>query len=174
MQLSWSHVVLNVRDSAKILDFYTQTLGFSISERGPIVENGPEIVFLSQDADEHHQLAVVDSRTDKDPSNALNHLAFRVASFDQVKALKDKLDATNTKYRPLSHGNTLSLYFADPEGNGLEVFWDTPWHVSQPDGEIWDTALNEEQALTWVESTFKQRPVFVKRADADSAFVNRP
>ena len=32
----------------------------------------------------------------------------------------------------MSHGNTLSIYFNDPEGNGLEVFWDTPWHVAQP------------------------------------------
>ncbi|NKB98811.1 MAG: glyoxalase [Pseudomonadales bacterium] len=174
MQLSWSHVVLNVRDTEKILDFYTETLGFSVSERGPLAENGPEIVFLSQDADEHHQLAVVNTRKDEDPSNSLNHLAFRVGSFDEVKTVKEKLEAADTKYRPLSHGNTLSLYFADPEGNGLEVFWDTPWHVSQPEGAIWDANLDEEQALAWVEETFKQRPVFVKREDADSEFVNRP
>lgn len=33
---------------------------------------------------------------------------------------------------PISHGNAWSLYFTDPEGNGLEVFVDSPFHVPQP------------------------------------------
>jgi catechol-2,3-dioxygenase len=75
---------------------------------------------------------------------------------------------------PLSHGNTLSLYFSDPEGNGLEVFWDTPWHVSQPEAILWDTSLNEKQALAWVEKTFSNRPDFSKREDANRDWINRP
>jgi len=174
MKLSWSHAVLNVRDADKILDFYTGTLGFTISDRGPIAENGPDIIFMSQDSDEHHQLAVVTSRKDEDPSNSLNHMAFRVQSFDDVKTIKGKLEAARVKFMPISHGNTLSLYFADPEGNVLEVFWDTPWHVSQPDGIVWDANLDQEQALAWVEETFNDKSVFVRREDADGEFVNRP
>ncbi len=175
MQLKWSHTVLNVRDADKILAFYTGTMGFTISDRGNIAgDDGPEIIFMSQSKDEHHQLAVVTARKDEGPSNSLNHMAFRVDSFDDVKALKTKLDDTGVKYMPLSHGNTLSLYFGDPEGNGLEVFWDTPWHVSQPAGIPWDTDMDEQQALSWVEETFKDQPVFAKREDADGEFVNRP
>jgi catechol 2,3-dioxygenase len=173
-KLQWSHAVLNVKDEQKILDFYTDTLGFTVSDRGPLADNGPEIIFMSQDPDEHHQIAVVTSRQDDEPANSLNHLAFRVASFGDVKTVKEKLESANVKFLPLSHGNTLSLYFADPEGNGLEVFWDTPWHVSQPEGVVWDTSLNQEQALAWVEKTFNSRPVFVKREDADGDFINRP
>ena len=33
---------------------------------------------------------------------------------------------------PVSHGNAWSLYFTDPEGNGLECFVDSPFHVAQP------------------------------------------
>lgn len=174
MKLSWSHAVLNVRDEKKILDFYTGTLGFNVSDRGPIVENGPNIVFMSQNKDEHHQLAIVTSRKDEDPSNSLNHLAFRVESFDDVKALNAKLESAGVDILPLSHGNTLSLYFNDPEGNGLEVFWDTPWHVAQPDGILWDTSLNQEQALAWVEETFSNKPAFGKREDATGEWINRP
>jgi catechol 2,3-dioxygenase len=174
MKLSWSHAVLNVKDEKKILDFYTGTLGFAVSDRGPIVENGPNIIFMSQNPDEHHQLAVVTSRKDDDPSNSLNHLAFRVESFDDVKTLKDKLKSTGVDILPLSHGNTLSLYFNDPEGNGLEVFWDTPYHAAQPDGIVWDTDLDQEQALAWVEETFSSKPGFSKREDAKNDWVNRP
>ena len=55
MKVKWSHAVINVRNLEKMLDFYRQVLGFVISDRGPIVPGGPEIVFLSTDADEHHQ-----------------------------------------------------------------------------------------------------------------------
>jgi catechol 2,3-dioxygenase len=174
MKLSWSHAVLNVRDEKKVLDFYTETLGFYISDRGAIAENGPNITFMSQNEDEHHQIAIVASRKDEDPSNSLNHLAFRVESFDEVKMLSEKLELAGVKLLPLSHGNTLSLYFSDPEGNGLEVFWDTPWHVSQPEGILWDTSLNEKQALAWVEKTFSDKPTFSKRDNVNRDWINRP
>ena len=48
MKLDWSHTVLNIKDREKILNFYTNTLGFKVTDRGPIVENGPEIIFISQ------------------------------------------------------------------------------------------------------------------------------
>jgi catechol 2,3-dioxygenase len=73
----------------------------------------------------------------------------------------------------LCHGNALSLYFNDPEDNGIEVFWDTPWHVSQPQAVVWDTNLNEEEALAWVEETFKDKPNFTKREGNKSDFINR-
>lgn len=174
MKLSWSHAVLNVKDEKKILDFYTGCMGFTVSDRGPIVENGPSIIFMSQNPDEHYQLAIVTSRQDDEPANSLNHLAFRVDTFDDVKTLKQRLESNQVGFLPLCHGNILSLYFSDPEGNGLEVFWDTPWHVAQPDGIVWDANLDEQQALAWVKATFKDKPRFSKRDDAADAFVNRP
>ena len=174
MKLSWSHVVLNVRDEKKILDFYTETLGFNVSDSGPVTKNGPNIIFMSQNKDEHHQLAIVSARKDEDTSTSLNHLAFRVESFDDVKTLHSKLESAGVNVLPLSHGNTLSLYFSDPEGNGLEVFWDTPWHVAQPEGILWDTSLNQAEALAWVEETFSNKPAFSKREDANGDWINRP
>ena len=176
MKLRWSHAVLNVKNVENILAFYTGNLGFTVSDRGPLHpgKNAPDIIFMSQDNDEHHQLAVVSSRDDEGPSNSLNHLAFRVDAFDDVKTLNRKLETDGVNILPLCHGNTLSLYFADPEGNGLEVFWDTPWHVAQPDGIVWDTKLDEKQALAWVEETFHNKPEFGKREDATGDWINRP
>ena len=173
MQLTWSHAVLNVKDAPKMLDFYTNTLDFSISDRGPIAEDGPDIIFLSQNHNEHHQLALVATREDEGPSNALNHMAFRVQSFEDLQTLQSRLEALEQKFLPLSHGNTLSFYFSDPEGNGLEVFWDTPWHVSQPSGAVWDNQMDEAAALAWVEETFGQDPQFGRREESAQEFVNR-
>ncbi len=49
MKLGWSHTVLNIKDKKKILEFYIDTLGFKISDSGPVFENGPEIIFIRVD-----------------------------------------------------------------------------------------------------------------------------
>ena len=94
-------------------------------------------------------------------SNSVNHFAFRVETFEDVRELNAKLEKIDgIKIGPMSHGNTLSIYFNDPEGNGIEVFWDTPWHVAQPQGKGWDISMNEAEALKWVESEFKDAARF--------------
>jgi catechol-2,3-dioxygenase len=164
MNLTWSHAVLYVRDLDAMLDFYSNVLGFEVTDRGPIGENAPDIVFLSQDPAEHHQVAMIQVRKDSDPSNSVNHFAFRTDSFAQLKSLHDSLEPLEgININPLSHGNTLSIYFNDPEGNGIEVFWDTPWHVAQPQGKPWDADLDEEAALAWVKAEFADEESFEPR-----------
>ena len=167
MKLSWSHAVLHVKDLDEMLDFYTDILGFTVSDRGPLGDpNGPQIVFLTQDPDEHHQLAMMTTRPEDGETGSLDHFAFRVDTFKDVKALNQKLtENSGTEVLPLSHGNTLSLYFKDPEGNGIEVFWDTPWHVAQPQGKVWDTGLDKEAGLAWVKENFSQEASFEPRED---------
>ena len=164
MNLTWSHAVMYVRDLEGMLNFYTDRLGFQITDRGPLAENAPDIVFLSQDPDEHHQIAMVPSRKDEAPSNSVNHFAFRTDSFDKMKNLHTNLQQVDgIKINPLSHGNTLSMYINDPERNGVEVFWDTPWHVAQPQGKPWNADLDEAAALAWVHAEFGHEPTFVPR-----------
>jgi catechol-2,3-dioxygenase len=109
---------------------------------------------------------MVCNRRDQAASNSVHHFAFRVAEFASVTSLAGTLNGIEgIKVSPLSHGNTLSIYFNDPEGNGIEVFWDTPWHVPQPQGKPWDTSLSEASALDWVESSFADEKGFVPRED---------
>ncbi len=166
MKLSWSHAVLYVQNKEVMLDFYTNVLGFQVTDRGEIGDGGPEIIFMSQDPDEHHQIGMIDTRKEDGPSNSVAHVAFRVGAFEDVRNLNhtlEKVDGINIM--PLSHGNTLSIYFNDPEGNGIEVFWDTPWHVSQPQGKPWDVSMNEQQALEWVKAAFQDESNFGPRQD---------
>ena len=141
MQLQWSHAVIHVRNLEDMLSFYTGVLGFEVSDRGPVAgEGSPEIVFMSQVPTDHHQIAFLAAGRDDAPPNTVSHLAGRVASLDDVKEMKDRIekDGRIENIQPLTHGNAWSVYFADPEGNGLEVFCDTPWHVAQPQGKSWD------------------------------------
>ena len=45
MQLTWSHAVIYVHDEAIMLDFYTRVLGFEVTDRGPLADNAPDIIF---------------------------------------------------------------------------------------------------------------------------------
>ena len=86
MNLAWSHAVLYVRDMERMLAYYKDVLGFAVTDRGPLGdERSPEIVFLSQDPDEHHQLAMIAVRKAEGPSNSVNHFAFRTDSFDRAE-----------------------------------------------------------------------------------------
>ena len=74
MQLRWSHAVVFVRDLDAMLDFYTNVLGFEVSDRGPLAPGAPEIVFMSQVETDHHQLAFAPVRQGEEPPNSVDHL----------------------------------------------------------------------------------------------------
>ncbi len=163
MQLRWSHAVMYVRDLPAMLDFYTELLGFEVADRGPAgPPGGPEILFLSQVETDHHQLAMVNIRRDEDRPNSVDHFAFRTGSLSDVKQLAARLgeDGRASELRPISHGNAWSIYFRDPEGNGIEVFCDSPFHVAQPQLTTWDLAMSEEELLAKTIEEFEKEPGF--------------
>ena len=165
MALSWSHVVLNVKHKERMIDFYTRVLGFQVTDQGAVPERGFEIIFLSQDASEHHQLAFVPGRKDDDASNSTAHMAFRVAGLPELRGVIGGLKDEGISMHPTSHGNTWSVYFQDPEKNGVEIFADTPWHVQQPMGTEWDMDLSDDALLAWTEERFKTEPGFSTKAE---------
>jgi hypothetical protein len=87
--------------------------------------------------------------------------------------LSRKLEAAGVDILPLSHGNTLVLYFSASERNGLEVLWGTGVACRSAEGAFWDTSLNEREALVWVEAEFGDQPSFKQREVADVTVVNR-
>src|SRR6185312_13247239 len=84
------HVVLNVTDLERAVKFYTQVLGFSVSDVYPqeMVPGG--MVFMRCNAD-HHGVALVGSLIRTSESFELNHLAFEVATLDEVVRARDHL-----------------------------------------------------------------------------------
>jgi catechol 2,3-dioxygenase len=163
MKLRWSHAVIYVRDIEAMIAFYRDVLGFEVSDRGPIDPSGGgiDLAFLSQVGSDHHQLAFVPVRGDG-PSTTLDHMAFRVDALADVKAVASKLQADGraTELTPISHGNAWSVYFKDPEGNGIEIFCDSPFHVRQPQVASWDLAMSEEDLRRATEERFGAEPEF--------------
>ena len=64
---------------------------------------------------------------------------------------------------PINHGNAWSVYFPDPEGNLLEIYLDSPFHVQQPQGEPLDLALGDDEILARTEARFATEEGFTSR-----------
>ena len=84
------HVVLNVQDVERSARFYTEVLGFQISDVYPeeMVPGG--MVFLRCNPD-HHGIALVGSTNAPAENVELNHIAFEVATLDEVLRARDHL-----------------------------------------------------------------------------------
>jgi catechol-2,3-dioxygenase len=149
-----------VADPARMEDFYTRVLGFSVTDRGLL--GATRLVFLSRDAREHHQIVLASGRPEGLPFNPINQISFRMAEFSGLREMHRRLAAEKVReLYPVSHGNALSVYFLDPEGNRLELFIDTPWHCRQPLRIALDISLSDEEIWAWVEAEARKQPDFM-------------
>jgi catechol 2,3-dioxygenase len=168
-----SHFGIHVTDMARMEDFYTRVLGLLVSDRGALA-NGPTLVFLSRDPDEHHQLVLATGRPPGGGYNVVNQISFKLPGLADLKAMHARARETGVKeFRIVTHGNAWSVYFADPEGNRVELFVDTPWHTPQPFAEPFDLEAPAETIMAQTEAICRNRPGFAMRADWRQAQVDR-
>ena len=172
--VSFSHVGIHVTDLARMEDFYTRVLGLLISDRGPLSPEGPTLVFLSRDPDEHHQMVLVTGRPPGVEYNVVNQVSFKLPALADLKAMHARVREEGIEqFRIVTHGNAWSVYFADPEGNRVELFVDTPWHTPQPCAEPFDIEAPAAAILAETEALCRSRPGFVSRAQWRRAQVER-
>ena len=162
--LRFSHVGLFVADMAGMIDFYSRVLGFAVTDKGKLGEAA--LTFLSRDPKDHHQIVLVEGRPPGLPDRILNQLSFRVGTLGELQAFDRRIRTEKVRERvSVSHGNAWSIYFRDPEGNRVEVFADTPWHVSQPVREPLDLDRSEAEILRDTEAFCRARPGFKPMAE---------
>lgn len=120
------HVHLKVADLDRSLDFYCGLLGFNLTQR-----LGKDAAFVAA-GDYHHHLGLNTWESKGGPpppqgTTGLYHVALR---YPRRAALADalrRLDAASVRLEGASnHGVSEALYLRDPDGNGLELYWDRP------------------------------------------------
>jgi catechol-2,3-dioxygenase len=160
--LSFSHFGFFVRDIERMAEFYTRLLGFAISDRGELDTPRGKVafVFLTRDPREHHQIVLASGRPDELAFNAINQISFRMQDFAGLREMHRALQSEKgvSEIAPVSHGNALSVYFRDPEGNRIELFVDTPWYVDQPMRIPMDMSLSDAALWKWAEETARALP----------------
>lgn len=122
-----NHAVLFVSDLDTALEFYTGPLGFEILAREPQMN----AAFLrTAGSNNHHDLGLFglgDAATPKQRGQlGLYHLAWQVDTIDDLATMRAALLEAGALTGESSHGATLSLYGADPDGNEFEIMWMLP------------------------------------------------
>ena len=120
------HVHLKVSDLDKALAFYKDLLGFEIMQR-----YGTQAVFIS--ADNYHHHIGLNTWYSKGAAPAPKHAAglFHTAILystrkDLATVLKRLIDAKYSLTGASDHGVSEAIYLDDPDGNGVELYWDKP------------------------------------------------
>jgi catechol 2,3-dioxygenase len=132
------HVHLKVADLERALAFYVGVLGFALTQR-----MGSAAAFISAGGYHHHiGLNTWESQGGSPPppgTTGLYHLAIRYPSRAALADAVRRLRAAGIPLEGASdHGVSEALYLPDPDGNGVELYWDRPreqWPRT-PDGRI--------------------------------------
>ena len=118
------HVHLKVADLERALGFYRDVLGFELTQRF-----GSSAAFLSAGG-YHHHIGL---------NTGLYHLAILYPTRAELRDAVRRLQKAGIPLEGASdHGVSEALYLRDPDGNGVELYWDRPqeeWPRT-PDGGL--------------------------------------
>jgi catechol 2,3-dioxygenase len=116
------HVVLKVADRDRSEQFYAGVLGLPLCAR--LDGQGPKMAFFT--LGNHHDFAVMEVPPGTGQGvGGVHHVAFKIGdSLDELREAKATLEAAGIRPMPIDHEVTKSLYFEDPDGNGVELYVD--------------------------------------------------
>ncbi len=144
------HVHLKVANIDRALEFYVGVLGFSVKQR-----YGKQAAFIAA-GDYHHHIGLNtwESEGGSPPprgTTGLFHLAILYPErSDLADALKRVRNAGYELEGASDHGVSQALYLRDPDGNGVELYWDRPeadWPKTEDGGLAMTTERLDLDAL---------------------------
>ena len=117
---------LKVAEIERSLGFWRDVLGFELQER-----LGDQAAFLSAGGYHHHiGLNTWESKGGAPPprgTTGLFHVAIRFPTRRSLaEAVRDVVQAGVPLHGASDHGVSEAIYLADPDGNGVELYWDRP------------------------------------------------
>jgi catechol 2,3-dioxygenase len=167
MRPQLKHVGIYVDDIDRMERFYTRVFDLVVTDRGQVPRlDNRRIVFMSATADAHHQFVLLAGKDPSSGPSVVFQFSFILQNLGELRTIRDRLAAEGaTDIKAICHGNAWSVYAADPEGNGLEAYLDTPWHVSQPHGVPLDLSRSDEEIHAWTLDYVKADPSYRTRED---------
>jgi len=122
------HVLLRVLDLQRSRRFYSEVLGFRVLEEDP--EHGGTFMALEGQSHAIDLFPVTDAEAAERQTpgvRGLGHIAFRVESEAALKDAYATLRAQGVDIaRTIDHVSQKSIYFHDPDGNTLEIYYERP------------------------------------------------
>ena len=120
------HVNVFVRDADRSKKWYEDVLGLHTYEYRP-----GWAAFMSADREQSHEVALMqlgpDAPLQEKGQVGLSHMAWRLDSLDDLKEFYHHIKEINVPIsRVADHGISLGIYLRDPDGNGVEVYYELP------------------------------------------------
>jgi len=127
------HVLIAVHNLARSKEFYTRVLGFEVLEEAPdhgglfmTIGEGTHVIDLVP-LPGIQQPPVPQSMAELRPSLGFGHVAFPVGSARDLRsAYFELIDNQVQVLAAVDHESQESIYFCDPDGNMLEIYWERP------------------------------------------------
>jgi catechol-2,3-dioxygenase len=144
------HTGVYVHDLDKMRAFYTRVLGLTITDED--LDRG--LVFMSsRPKEEHHEFVIMRGRTGPDDAKVVQQISWHVDSLEDLLEFHRTLQAEGvTVEREITHGIAIAIYFLDPEGNRIEVYWATDKDIPQPFGKPVDLDQPADAVLAQAEA----------------------
>jgi catechol 2,3-dioxygenase len=146
------HVALYVADIKRSTQWYKDVLGFEVSDEYEEGMMPGGAAFLRCNPD-HHGIALFKATAENPAGAGLHHLAFEVATLDDVvraRAHLRKLDVPVDFDGRRRAGVQIAVEFRDPDNHRLEIYWGidqiAPGAKARP-AEEWKGALSLEAAI---------------------------
>ena len=157
-----SHFGIFVTDLDRMVAFYTETFDLTITDRGEGRTFKNQLVFTSASPDQHHQLVLASGRPAEATFSTVMQISFVVPSIQHLRDISARAEARGaTNIRGLNHGNALSVYMLDPEGNTVEIYVDTPFYIAQPHGDPLDIDRTDVEIWAETERICRSDPGFM-------------
>ena len=130
------HIVLRVRDLEESERFYSNVLGLHVTNKRP-----GSMTFMSAGDSSSHELALVpvapDAPGPEDTRVGLFHFAWEMESLEALRELYQHMKDENVNIGGIGdHGISIGVYFFDPDGNQIEVFYELPKSEWPEDGDL--------------------------------------
>ncbi len=154
------HVNIYVRNAERSREWYEKLLGLHTYDFQP-----GRAAFMSANMEHSHEVALMELGDDadgrRDGQVGLNHMAWQVGSLSDLEEFYHRMQEMEVPIeRVADHGLSLGIYFRDPDGNGIEVYYETPrekWHrqdgifmgEGRPKGQFpgpWDEVIARQEA----------------------------
>ena len=130
------HIQLRVADLDRSKAFYRDVLGFRVAEQDP--RHSDLFMTLGEDFHTLDMAQHESPETGRGPARPLGvaHIAFQVASYEALgEAYSTLLQHGVRIERAMDHVNQRSIYFFDPDGNRLEIYYEMPGALARfPEG----------------------------------------
>lgn len=139
-----AHVNFNSDDVTRDVAFYTQALGFTLTDRSKMM------AFVRTNSD-HHSIVIADA-----PVNTLNHVAFQMPTWEGVMRASGRMVDHHFPigWGPGRHGpgNNVFAYFVDPFGIVIEYTADVlqvddDYRVGRPEDWTWPPGRSDQWGI---------------------------